>query len=520
MKAAFIGFDDIDTEQIKRLLGAEEVIKASTAFEVIGQYQGEGHLYAPSEMVSNSGAQINAARSAGMQVYALDKLPPEDSRDDLGIKLWLGLSMHDPEEDDSEVVDDLSPEQSETPSTTDGAPRRVIDTEPASEIPPQPAQAPAAPPVQDANSGNPTQDRLNRLRARGGGKPRSGGVFQRAQKGLAHKVEVTPDMLRLEDHGPVERKEYEPYELGYLLTITSGFGGGGKTTLAYYSAQIMSRALEFAKNDRTKVVLIEADYGNPKLQNRLRIPMGHDLSRLANFLESVDKGEIPAADVPLMAERIMNEIIFQDPDSGMMVIACPYEKYTADAAYIKQAVKKAVLWAQRTMGYFVVLDCDTIGHPEGINLDLMEMANRIVIVTNTKEPKVLKPKRFWRAAEYEAGNPNDRSHIDDAIVMIQGFTRPKSQHGFGLPGDKIRVFFNETTAEDLQSKVLSKNYFPKNMVIGNLPIIPEIQLGWAADLGRNINRSNEVAKAIAYFLLRVTGYREVDQFRKKLDALA
>lgn len=504
MKAAFIGFDDIDTEQIKRLLDADEVITSSSAFEVLGKFNGEGHLYAPSEMVSASGAQINAARSAGMQVYPLDKLPPQESRDDLGMKLWLGLSIHDVPEEQTEDTpeDDLA---------------EVVEDEPVVE---QPARrsAPTPPSVQSANAGNPTQDRLSRLRARTGAKGRN--VFQKAQTGLAHKVEVTPDMLRLADHGSVERKEYQPYDLGYLLAITSGFGGGGKTTLAYFSAQIMSRALEFAKNDRTKVILIEADYGNPKLQNRLRIPMGHDLSRLANFLESVDNGEIPPADVPLMAERIMNEIIFQDPDSGMMVIACPYEKYTADAAYIKQAVKKAVLWAQRTMGYFVILDCDTIGHPEGINLDLMEMANRIVIVTNTKEPKVLKPKRLWRPAEYEAGNPNDRSHIDDAIVMIQGFTRPKSQHGFGLPGDKIRVFFNQTTEEDLQNKVLSKNYFPKNMVIGTLPVIPEIQLGWAADLGRNVNRSNEVAKAIAYFLLRVTGYREVDQFRKQLDARA
>lgn len=502
MKTAFVGFGEINTDLIARLLEADEVIAVDTMWTALGELQGSGEVYIPSPQYKKETAVVETARAAGLQVYPLEDYKAEQGDNERYLRVWLGLP--DPVEEE--------PSEDPVPSTPEEVTPEKPEEVPAEEEAPE-KETPAS-----ASTPSPVSERLARLR-RGNPQQRKRPGIMRQEKpvGLAHKVEITSDMLDV-DAPKTEREPFTPSELGFLLLVTSGFGGGGKTTCSYYAGQIMAQVLKYARKESQKAIVIEADYNNPKLQNRLRIPAGRDLSKLANFLESVDNGEVPAEDVSKMAESIVQEIIHQDPDSDLLVIACPYEKYTADPAYLREAVRKVVLWAQRTMGYFVILDCDTIGHAEGVNLDLVEMANRILIVTDTKDPRVVKEARWWRKAVYEEGNPNDRSHIDDALVMIQHFTRPLSAHGFGIPGDKVRVFFNRTTSEELKAKVTSKSFFPKNMVVGNLESIPEIERGWAADVGKNRSRTIEVSKSIASMLLRVTGSREVDQYFKSLSS--
>lgn len=336
--------------------------------------------------------------------------------------------------------------------------------------------------------------------------------------GLNHKIEVTAESVSKRIKVAKQREPYQPSEVGYLLTITSAFGGGGKTTISYYAAQCLSMAFKYTKNESAKVILIEADYGNPKLQNRLGIPENKDLSVLANFLEKAQSGEIPEKDIPDYAAQILEEIIFTDPQSGINIIACPYDKSRANPAFLREALKKAVLWAQRSMGWTVVLDADTVGLAEGLELDLMEMSNRIIVISNTVDPRVQEKRKFlfWKKTVIDTSNPNERSHIDDAVVMIHGFTEPIEKNGFGIPGDRIRVFFNETSAEELKSKVTDKEpaIFPKNMVIGYLPFIPEIEKGWAGDLNRNKQRAIDTFQLITQALLRATGFLELDQILK------
>lgn len=343
-----------------------------------------------------------------------------------------------------------------------------------------------------------------------------GVIPEPAPTGLNHKIEYTADMIN-----PSFQKVasgYQPSDKGYLLLVTSGHGGAGKTTVSYYATQVTAMALNYSQNQQTKVLLIEGDYDNPKLQNRLRIEKGRDLATLANFLEDVSEGRERGTDAEIAAKAqdILQDIIYDDPASKAKVIACPYDSSRAKPAFIKEALKKAVLWAQRTMGYFVILDCDTIGLPTGIELDLVQMANRIVIVADTRELEVKKSRVPWGTAQREHGNPNDRSHIDDARVMIRKLTRPIDKNGFGIPGDTIRVFFNATSAKELKNKVLDKELFPKNMVIGTLEYLKEIDRAWAGDIGDNPNKSVRVAQAICEFLYLATHKVEFDRLSRAM----
>lgn len=499
MKVAFVNIP-VEPDTIKsHFPNTDEVGFFDDIWKGLGFLEGEGRLFIDRAEAGDASNALRAAETSGIEVTEISSNEiPEDLTDSTSVARWLHLRPQNtspsvpetevPANDSndynpmSDIIDDEDWDQEIEEDGVDDTPAtnfRNMDIQPIRH-----AEVPNA----------------NRI------------------VGLNKKIQITPDMMRMEERKRDGRTPYEPSSTGYLMTITSGFGGGGKTTVAYYSAEVMEMALKNAKNTQTQVILIEGDYGNPKIQNRLRIPAGQDLSKLANFLDAVKRGEIPRDQVNKMAEEIMEDIIYVDPKSGVKIIACPYDKSRANPPAIREALKKAVMWAQRSMGYFVILDADTIGLAEGVELDLIEMSNRVVVIANTREPKVVRRKFLWRPEEREATNPNDRSHIDDALVMIRVFTRPIPQNGFGIPGNRIRVFFNETTAEELNNKVLKKEIFPKNMVVGNLPKIPEIERSWAGDVSRNRNRAIEVAKNIAEFLLRTTEYRELDQLLKAMRA--
>lgn len=509
MKLAFVDIP-VDAEQFKSAIPeVEDAAAFDDIWKALGYLGGTGTLVINRERAGDLTIPLRAAGSSGVYIYETTDIVP--SMDDPAVlRTWAGIP--------APAVDHDS-EPLPTPMSEEVDPVAVDDEDynPMADILSEDTWENDIEEVDDSYNDEIATNFRN-LDVTPAVVPVRHEERVEEVVGLNKKIQITPDMMRMEERKKDGRTPYNPSDLGYLMLVTSGFGGGGKTTISYYAAHVMGMALKHAKNDRTKVILIEGDYGNPKLQNRLRIPVGQDLSKLANFLDAVKRGEIAPGDVNTMAEQIMEDIIFEDLATGVKVIACPYNKAAAAPPAIREALKKAVMWAQRSMGYFVILDADTIGLAEGVELDLLEMANRVVIITNTREPKVIKKKFLWRKEEVEAVNPNDRSHIDDALMMIRVFTRPISQNGFGIPGNRIRVLFNETSAEELTNKVLKKEVFPKNMVVGNLPKIPEIERSWAADVNRNRNRAIEVAKSVAEFMLRTTEYRELDQLLKAMRA--
>lgn len=519
MKAILFNLTDLDGSKLSDLTDlydTVEVVEGASPSMLTQYNKGEVRFFVPEGDVEDvekvlSGAEVTGLRP--LEVEGEAEVTADDFEDWLlGLEPWEG----DQEGEENAADDNPLAELFASGQLTEEDLLNAEEAEEATEEEAEAEENPEAPAQEKpAQKTGPSLKKLVRDARRDASIYTPEG---REIVGLHRKVAITGDIIRdeMRRKNPSGRIPYTPHEkLGYLLTVTSGFGGGGKTTFAYYAGQVMTMAFRYARKN-TRVVLIEGDYGNPKLQNRLNIPVGQDLSRLAAFLDDMQKRGISEDDARRQAHQIMEDMMFEDPDSGMYIIACPYDKSLANPPALREALKKAVMWAQRSMGYFVILDADTIGLAEGVELDLVEMSNSVVVIANTREPNVERKGFLWWKPKLEDINPNERSHIDDALVMIQSFTKSTKNHGFGIPGERIRVFFNETSSEELTNKVLKKDIFPKNMVVGSLPKIPEIERSWAGDLSRNRNRSIKVAQLMAEALLRITQYRELDQLLKAM----
>lgn len=311
------------------------------------------------------------------------------------------------------------------------------------------------------------------------------------------------------------RTPFEPSQAGYCLLITSGFGGSGKSTLSYFSAHVMQMAFQFKKREQ-KVILIEADYTNPKLQNRLKIPEGRDLSKLANLLEDHrrQRNGVTSDNLQEKAVGIMDEIMYET-EHGFSVIACPYNTTAARPEMIEDAIRKSVQWAQRSMGMFVIVDADVIGPATGVNRDLVEMANSVVIVSDAHQPRVTRGWLPWMK-RVEAGDPNDTSHLDDTRSRIQAFTTPGERNGFGIEMDKISVFFNRTLPEEIENVVVQPGLLPRSIIKGNFDVIPSIERGWAGNIMDGGETAIEVARQTAEFLYKTTFHPDVEALLREM----
>lgn len=305
-----------------------------------------------------------------------------------------------------------------------------------------------------------------------------------------------------------------PSNHGYCLMVTSGFGGSGKTTLSYYSAHTTAMALRRAHSDMG-VILIEADYMNPKLQNRLDIPAGRDLSGLVQLLEKIRSGEITSQEREEAFYATMDNIVVPT-DHGFSVLASPYDTTsTASPEMLEDALVKAVMWAQRREGMFVIVDAHILGFAQGAYLNLVEMANSIVIVTDAMglEPQ---GKKRRRRAEVGIGDVDDVSHLDDTVSRLTALVTPYEQNGFGQPTDKLSVFFNRTSEKEIMERVVEPRRLSSSFISGNYNYLPQIERGWAGNLFDNSDKTLEVARHTSEFLHRVTGLTE---FRSLLEAL-
>lgn len=513
MKNAFIGFklDDVQTNQVIEVIRENnpdaEIEFFDTAWDAIGFLRGEGHVYLPAERSPDASAE-NAIKSSGdVQFTELitNEIPSEFIESSV-VERWLNG------ESATKIQEEIVAEQSRAEEEE----RRKAEEDNRSSNPMDQlegdwftdnAEEPVASPYEDYESE----------------KPR--GFFRNSErkKGLAHKVEVTPETIAAErkkkDRENNVRKPFQPAEVGYCMGVTGPFGGGGKTTFAYYATQVTRMAMTSIRSTNlTDVVLIECDFKNPKLQNRLRIPRGQDLGAFAEFLDSVEKGEVPKDRIKDRAEETLERIMFHDDASDAKIIACPYDETKASPVRIREALKYAVRWAQRSRGFFVILDLDTVGHAEGVELDLVNMSNSLVVVTNTHSPEVKKSKLPWKKDIVGPGNEKDRSHIDDTKTMIRRLTRPQSENGYGIPPERIRIFFNETSDRELEKKVLSENEFDKNMIVGNLEEIKEIYKTWAGDIALNREKSIETAWVVAEAVYKTTDRQEVGEFLKSLKS--
>lgn len=259
---------------------------------------------------------------------------------------------------------------------------------------------------------------------------------------------------------------------GEIIYVTGSHGGAGKTTVSYMLANVLSRALAQEEGDSKEVWLIEADYRNSKLAERLTVDSGNDSGYMANFLMDLSKRQsntIP--NLPAIRAGVIEKTVIKLP-SGLNVVTCPYDSTKRDTRFIQIAIQQIVEYAANR-GAYVFIDADTLSSDDVLDRKLATIANKIIMVS-------------------------DAGHISDVQRAANTMVKPVAQGGIGVPISKINVFLNKTGAQRFQEVVAKGDLNPLS-VNGFIPSIEEWDTTWVGDQERGPNFVNAVAK-FAVFL--------------------
>lgn len=278
-----------------------------------------------------------------------------------------------------------------------------------------------------------------------------------------------PYMRHLSPEQRIEQRntEYERKSLGFarhdaigreksvITYVTGSHGGAGKTTLAWILAATYAYAQQTKDPSmRVPVTLIEVDYKNPKLQQRLDIPKRKSLGAIYEQLHRYQKQNGDRTIHPEQLLKIIDMNTEVQEDSGLRVITCPYDLRGINPKSMQWAIVKAIKAASHDGGA-IFLDGGTMTSNELDPFDTLlanKVSNHTVVVS-------------------------DSGHISDFQRTCQLLTDPKNE--YRKSHHNIHIFLNNSTQEQMEE--VQQEVAPYR-VDGRFPVIPEIGSG-------NANRS-------------------------------
>lgn len=280
--------------------------------------------------------------------------------------------------------------------------------------------------------------------------------------------------------------------------VTGSHGGAGKTTSTWMMANTMAAALK--KDPSRPVFLIEGDYENSKLAQRLNLPPEKNSGRLAELYRTLssDRSLISKQKINMfeMTEKIIKESIYVN-DHGVNIIAAPYDLTKRDGRFLRIAIQKSVEYAERQGGY-VFIDADTLSNDDILDRTLAAKATHVVLVSF-----------------------GDKDHVDDTHRAIHTLTTANVKsvagsqtNGMGVPKDRIKLFFNKTGAERYED--LERTMRPY-LTEGHLPTVPGLNDGgWIG----NLTGSDFLNAVTSYasFMNRISPMEELRPYQQRRPA--
>lgn len=267
--------------------------------------------------------------------------------------------------------------------------------------------------------------------------------------------ELTPHDLSEDQEVVIQRyglPANPPMRLGpdsaELFYFTGADGGSGKTTIAWLSANLL--ALAFKRSEARQdqhVYLIEADWENPKLEDRLGSERGRHSGQFARFFEDL----YDRKDKDILKGRPVNEVVRERidqcttvQDTGLRVIVAPYHIVGRGAG--EKAMTAAITYMitkLREWGHYVFVDAATVSNIDKIDKKIPQRSERVVLVS-------------------------DGAHINDTKRAIDVLTTPTASNGLGVRQDRISLFLNNT-GESTASEMVRE--FEPYGIDGFLPTI-------------------------------------------------
>jgi len=231
---------------------------------------------------------------------------------------------------------------------------------------------------------------------------------------------------------------------GISVHVTGSHGGSGKTTIAYLMPYVMGHVMKgFGK----PVYLIEADYSNPKLAQRLGLRPDQNSGKFAAFVRELSSGAVASMTPEQVQERtrqVINEITYER--DGMRIIACPYDTTARETEALRDAIQKLVNGLVTREECIVFIDGQTFAKDDALDATIASTADAVVLVGNHR-------------------------HVEDAQAFRHMLTTPAASGGAGVSQQRISIFLNETSEE--RAKELAHDFLP-SQVVGYLPHLEPI----------------------------------------------
>ena len=232
----------------------------------------------------------------------------------------------------------------------------------------------------------------------------------------------------------------------FLLWVTGVAGGSGKTTLAYLMGNIFASAMKRAgRIDERPVFVIEADFENSKWASRLDIPRGNDIS---HYVHSMRRMVTDTKTTSSKKFREMKEQAIDDStyilESGLRVIACPYEVDSSDIKPISRAIGEIIEYLMNLKGIdpIIIVDGSVPKILDPVSVAMASLAHAAVLTSSR-------------------GNNDD---VDRALKIM------KSQLRMNM--SRVSLFFMKSTQRRFEDYI---SRFAPYACAGFLPNIAELE---------------------------------------------
>lgn len=172
----------------------------------------------------------------------------------------------------------------------------------------------------------------------------------------------------------------------FLLWVTGVAGGSGKTTLTYLMGNIFASAMKRAgRIDERPVFVIEADFENSKWASRLDIPRGNDISHYVHAMRrmATDTKTTSSKKFREMKEQAIDDSTFI-LESGLRVIACPYEVDANDVKPISRAIGEIIEYLMNLKGIdpIIIVDGSVPKILDPVSVAMASLAHAAVLTSS------------------------------------------------------------------------------------------------------------------------------------------
>jgi hypothetical protein len=272
--------------------------------------------------------------------------------------------------------------------------------------------------------------------------------------------------------------------VGKAFLWTGSCGGSGKTTISWTSANTLAAMFKRSGRD-TPVYLVETDFGNPKLENRLKIPASNTAIAYLKFLAWHEENKDVQSEeyIAQIEAKAIEQATWTDPVTGLKVIAAPYDTRVATSDTVQEAILQLArkILSEDSMVFF---DSGTVGRVDDKALDreLGHLSNYVIIATH--------------AGKRDESGKWVNGSIDDMRRMGTTMSTSLEKGGWGLDRSKVHAFFNRTDFDSFEERRYSADPFK---VSGYIPYEPSLEGKWIGDLQSDaaVDRAvTQIAKAI------------------------